>query len=59
MQLEYIKVEKQPKGPFQCPHNEGCACKRKECHKCGWNPKVAKARAERVRKEALENGQQL
>lgn len=56
MQLEYIKVEKQPKGPYQCPHNEACRCYVKECHKCGWHPNVAKARAERVQKEALGCG---
>lgn len=59
MQQEHIKVEKQSREPFQCPHNEACWCHIKECHKCGWHPKVAKARAERVRKEALENGKQL
>ena len=39
---------KLPKAPG-CPHNEGVACalKRKVCHRCGWNPQVAKRRKER------------
>ena len=39
---------KEPKGPG-CVHNDGVACtlKRKICHRCGWNPEVAKRRKER------------
>ena len=56
MELEYIKVEKQPKkGAQQCPHNEACRCYVKQCYKCGWHPTVAKARAEKVRGR-FENG---
>lgn len=27
-----------------CPHNEGILCEKMQCGKCGWNPKVIKAR---------------
>ena len=27
-----------------CPHNEGVLCENMRCAKCGWNPKVDKAR---------------
>ena len=30
----------------QCPHNQVCACERKLCDRCGWNPEIAKARTE-------------
>lgn len=30
-----------------CPHNEGVLCESMKCVKCGWNPKVEKARRER------------
>lgn len=45
---------KLPKVPG-CPHNEGVACglKRKICHRCGWNPEVAKKRREK-RREGCE-----
>lgn len=36
---------------FDCPHNEGVACddyKQKPCHRCGWNPKVAQKRLEKI-----------
>lgn len=51
MELQYIKNDpnwkkkKSYKG-VPCPFNEGCSCLKKECWKCGWNPKVAKARTE-------------
>lgn len=39
---------------FQCPHNEAVACERKKCGSCGWNPAVAKARAEEIRRKRKE-----
>lgn len=48
MELEYIKVEKQDKGPYQCPHNEACVCQKKDCYHCGWNPTVAQRRLEKI-----------
>ena len=51
MELEYYKVEKQHKGVETCPYNDACRCdyyQRSSCYRCGWNPKVAKARAERM-----------
>ena len=28
----------------QCPYNEGCACvpSKRDCERCGWNPKEEK-----------------
>lgn len=39
---------------FQCPHNEAVACERKKCSSCGWNPAVAKRRAEEIRLKRRE-----
>ena len=38
---------------FACPYNEGVSCDHstKRCHVCGWNPKVAKARLEKICKK--------
>ena len=33
---------------WQCPHNEGVECTKKQCDRCGWNPEVTEQR----RKEA-------
>ena len=42
MELQYYKVEKKQRPKkIPCPYNDGCACERKECYKCGWNPKVS------------------
>ena len=59
MKLEYIKVVKQDKGPFVCPHNQACRCQVKNCYNCGWNPKVAQIRSEKIlrqRKEVMSHG---
>ena len=37
-------MERDVNGMIVCPHNQECRCKNAECHKCGWNPKVEKAR---------------
>ena len=52
MELEYYKPAKYKKPAFyDCPHNEGCRCKLKDCGRCGWNPKVAKAREDRAKRK--------
>ena len=60
MDLVYIKNDaKRDNGyrAYDCPYNEGCRCAKKECWKCGWNPTVAKERAEaeKRRKEVGNN----
>ena len=49
MELQYIKNDpnwkrKKSFKNIPCPYNEGCHCTSKDCWRCGWNPKVAKAR---------------
>lgn len=51
MELEYYKVQKKEKAPIVCPHNEACRCLVKDCYHCGWHPKVAKMRAERLQRK--------
>lgn len=48
MKLEYVKCAHYEKD-MSCPHNEACRCASKNCHKCGWNPKVAEARMQKIR----------
>jgi hypothetical protein len=53
MELQYIKNDpnwkkKKSYKEQPCLYNEGCSCLKKECWKCGWNPKVAKARTEKI-----------
>lgn len=47
MKLEYVKVAHYDK-PTVCPHNSACRCSVKECHKCGWHPKVEKLRMQKI-----------
>lgn len=49
MELEYVKVTKyyKPKR-FVCPYNGACWCTQKICRACGWNPKVAQRRKEKL-----------
>lgn len=44
------KKKRHPKPkPVPCPNNEGVAClKPNDCDGCGWNPKVAKVRIDRI-----------
>ena len=44
------KKDKKSYMAYDCPYNEGCACHRMECHRCGWNPKVHKERLEKILK---------
>ena len=36
--------------PTPCPYNDGVACEKANCESCGWNPKVAKARSEAIKR---------
>lgn len=36
---------------YQCPFNEMCACEKRQCAKCGWNPVVATMRTEAFEKQ--------
>ena len=38
-----------------CEHNEAVVCDHKNCHRCGWNPEVAKARLNSVRRSLIDN----
>lgn len=53
MELQYVKSGqyKDFRGIQTCQYNDACQCDRyhrKECYRCGWNPKVAKRRAEKL-----------
>ena len=60
MELKYYKVEKKQRPKkIHCQYNDGCACERKECYKCGWNPKVSDRRLTKIRQlrqEAMARG---
>jgi hypothetical protein len=32
----------------KCPYQENLECTAMKCHKCGWNPEVAKARLDKI-----------
>ena len=34
---------------WKCVNNEHVTCRDRNCEKCGWNPKVAEARLEKIR----------
>lgn len=49
MELQYIKNDpdwkkKKSGKSIQCPYSEGVGCTKKECWRCGFNPKVAASR---------------
>lgn len=52
MELQYIKVDPNYKKEreFTCPHNSQVVCSVKNCINCGWHPKVAHYRLEKIRK---------
>lgn len=62
VRLQYIKNDPDWKSKRKseksapCPYNEGCHCTSKDCWRCGWNPKVEKARKEAYERRVLENG---
>lgn len=43
-----------------CPYNQYVCCQEQKCDKCGWNPKVEKARMARyqrvIKREVAEHG---
>ena len=41
-------------GQIICPYNTECRCWEMECHKCGWNPKVAERRLAKLKGEDNE-----
>lgn len=58
IKLEYYKVDPNyRRKPYACHHNDACVCEKRECYKCGWNPKVSKMRLEKyLQKGTLSNG---
>jgi hypothetical protein len=42
-------MELAPNGKFICQFNPEIECENPECHKCGWNPKVAYHRQKQFR----------
>lgn len=36
---------------YQCPFNPMCACEKRKCARCGWNPVVATMRTEAIEKK--------
>lgn len=53
VELVYIKNDpdwkkKKERKYKTCPYNDACRCSEATCKRCGWNPKVAKARMERM-----------
>ena len=47
MKLEYVKTARYQKDT-SCPHNSYVRCEYKTCHRCGWNPNVAKIRMDKI-----------
>ena len=45
--LEWTRTD----GRWECPYNLEVSCTVRNCHKCGWNPDVAKARTEKYMEE--------
>lgn len=49
IKLEYVKCNPYKKDrSFVCPHNDACRCEVKNCYNCGWNPKVAQMRLDKI-----------
>lgn len=40
---------------YQCPFNQACACEKRQCAKCGWNPVVATMRSQAIEKQWRES----
>ena len=40
---------------YQCPFNKACACEKRQCARCGWNPVVATMRTEAIKRKWREN----
>lgn len=56
MELQYVKTATYQKKPFVCPYNDACRCMEKTCRSCGWNPKVAQKRLEKIWKGVNDHG---
>ena len=50
---ERVRLMKLPRENrvYTCPFNEMCACEKRQCAKCGWNPVVATMRTEAIEKQ--------
>lgn len=54
VELKYIKNDpdwkekKKAQKNTDCPYNDGLICEKKNCWRCGWNPKVAEVRRTRL-----------
>jgi hypothetical protein len=44
-------MERAENGKYICLYNPECECTSPECHKCGWNPEVAKCRQKELRRK--------
>jgi hypothetical protein len=53
IKLEYVPVANYTKETV-CPHNAACRCTVQNCFRCGWNPKVAKMRMEKILSQKTE-----
>lgn len=56
MELQYYRVDKKIHGKYVCPHNDACRCVQKNCGGCGWNPKVAKRRVDKLLAKEARHG---
>ena len=45
---DWKKKVKESRKSTKCHYNDGCECDKRDCKRCGWNPKVAKARLEKM-----------
>ena len=45
---KYYNSKRGYRGGTACKYNEGVACTDHQCENCGWNPAVAKMRAEAI-----------
>lgn len=44
---------------YQCPFNIACACSKRQCARCGWNPVVAVMRTADIERKWREtNGEE-
>lgn len=54
MDFKHIKAE----APiYQCPYNKACACQKRQCAGCGWNPAVALERTQVIMQRRLQEAQ--
>ena len=55
MKLEYVKVAHYTKDK-SCPHNDALVCDMRKCWCCGWNPRVAQKRSEKILDKLAKEG---